>query len=147
MITYQFHKSESRIGKIIQFFSRFLNFQGNWDWVIPNHVSIRTPKFVYEAHLKSGVHKVPVKQFDTSSVVFCVETKWNEKECIKFLEAQIGKKYDKLWIVSFLWRFIKQGKSKWFCSEMAMVALAKEWKITYYNQRISPIEFLIYLLR
>ena len=147
MITYQCHCCDSFISDSIAWFSRRMNLRGNFPYRIPSHISIKTNEFVYESHIKTWVHKVPIGQYNYSGIAYTIILEdVDEKRVIDFLEREIWKKYDKFWIFSFIWRFVKQKKWKWFCSEYALVSLAKWYWISFYNQRISPIEFILQIL-
>jgi uncharacterized protein YycO len=142
MLRFNFHHWDKPVSKIIQFFSGFFN-----------HVSIESNEYIYEAHIDTGVHKVPVTEWDDSTVhTYYDFDLWpkREKYVQDWLEKQVGKKYDTLGVLSFLWRFIPQSVGKWYCSELAMVAFMKLHKIDkkYYNQKKSPQDFyeLLYII-
>ncbi len=58
-----------------------------------------------------------------------------------FLKEQIGKKYDKKAIFSFLRNKEKQKNSRWFCSELANTFF--EYELTNYKTErlVSPQSF------
>jgi len=128
---FQFHKGDSILSRLIRLFSN-----GNY-----NHVSILTSKYVYEAHIKSGVTKTPIKKYDFSSVAEKIEVKSKrELSVIKWLDKQVGKKYDILGVLSFLSILTKPRKGYWFCSELAMVAYSrlKGYYGDIEDQKVSP---------
>jgi hypothetical protein len=135
MVTFYFVKSHTLIGKLIRITSG-----GKY-----NHVSIWVRGYLYEASMKYGVTKVRCDRDYRSSNWLHV---WdlNEDKVVEFLDAQVGKRYDWLGVISFIWIFVQQGVEKWFCSELAMVALMKGLGKEEYNQRQSPIDFY-YLLK
>ena len=131
-IEFQFHRGNHLLGKVIRFFSR-----GDF-----NHVSIRIGKYVYESHIDTGVTKTLYSKWESWSVVesFLVEVE-DTKAIEKWLKKQVGKKYDIWGVLSFMWIWAKPAEGKWFCSELAMVTLAKALELDTYNQRQSPQDF------
>jgi len=133
-IEFQFHRSNHLLGRLIRFFSRGMF----------NHVSIRMGRYVYESHIHSGVRKVLYSKWNSDSVVhsFLLDVDTDSYDYTKeWLDKQVGKKYDIFGVLSFLWRLFEESEGKWFCSELAMVTLAKARCIEIYNQRQSPQEF------
>jgi hypothetical protein len=135
MVTFYFTKSDTLIGKLIRFTSG-----GKY-----NHVSIGINGYIYQAKMDYGVTKSKCDR-DYNSVDWLHVWDLDEQKVSEFLDAQVGKKYDWLGVISFLWIFIRQGREKWFCSELATVALMKGLDKKEYNQRQSPIDFY-YLLK
>lgn len=116
-----------------------------------NHISIRTGDFVYEAHIKGGVTCTYYKDWkgkktvaDRKVMTLTIE---ESARVVAFLEAQVGKKYDITGIFAFLTVFSKPRKGRWFCSELAMVALLKvlNRKLPFENQKVSPDMFWLIL--
>lgn len=135
MVTYYFHRSNTIIGKLIRFTS------GG----IYNHVSIGINGYIYEARMDRGVTRVRCDK--DHNAINCIHL-WDldEQKISEFLDLQVGKRYDWMGVISFIWIFIKQGVEKWFCSELGMVSLMKGMGLKEYNQRQSPIDFY-YLLK
>jgi len=135
-VKFQFHRGEAKISKLIRFFSR-----GEY-----NHVSIRTHRYIYEAHIKQGVIKTPINKWDDSTVVITTKISVSNAgytNMIKFLNEQVGKKYDIMGILSFFFILLPPRKGYWYCSELASVALEKA-KIKdgmLDNRKISPQMF------
>lgn len=136
MTTFYFHRTNNLLGRTIRFVSR-----GNY-----NHVSIGINGYVYESNPTTGVTK---KQADGN---YCNTIAWhhsfdlNEEEVMYFLEGQLGKKYDIIGALSFIWIFFKPRIGFWYCSELATVALMKGLGKTEYNEKQSPQDFY-YLLK
>jgi hypothetical protein len=135
MITFYFTKSDTLIGKLIRFTSG-----GKY-----NHVSIGINGYIYQAKMDYGVTKVRCDR-DYNAVDWLHVWDIDVQRVSEFLDAQVGKKYDWLGVISFLWVFIQQGRERWFCSELATVSLMKGLGKEEYNQRQSPIDFY-YLLK
>lgn len=130
MITFYFHSSNTVFGKAIKFFSR-----GQY-----THVSIGVNGYIYEAREGKGVIRRKADT-DLKSVNYVHFFDLDEKAVEEFLKKQLGKGYDWLGVLSFVWRFIRQGRNVWYCSELALVALAKGKGVKEYNQRQSPTDF------
>jgi hypothetical protein len=136
MITYHFHISNNPIAKAIRLYSEY------------SHVSIEFMGYVYEAVMldedtgRRGVIKTPVELFDGSNIVKGerIDVLY-PREVHAFLEAQVGKSYDYLGVLSFLWRFLPHNIGAWFCSELATVSLAKARGVEVYNQKQTPEDF------
>lgn len=132
------HYKKGIISNLIRFFSK-----GDY-----NHTSIEIGGFIYEAHIHTGVRKVPLCLWDNSSVA-CSQTlkisSYREKKVIEWLDKQVGKKYDIFGVLTFVWSIFDEKKGRWFCSEYAYVALMKalgiDSKKVDYNQRVSPHDF------
>ena len=136
---FQFHSQDTIISILIRLITR-----GKF-----NHVSIRSGKYVYEAHIKKGVTKTLYSKWDNSTVVECIEIKSKrEKEVVKFLNQQVGKKYDLSGVLSFLSIVTKPKLGKWFCSELGAVAYDKlrGKNVNFDNQKISP-DFLYKIIK
>lgn len=128
------HRGNALISRLIRLFSPKYN-----------HISIEIDGFIYEAHAP-GITKTPVKKWDSSTVVETISIRPISKEkVVSFLDKQVGKKYDFMGICSFIWVFMKPQKDRWYCSELAQVALYKALGIRStaddYNQRVSPYQF------
>ena len=136
MITFYFHRDKTLLGKTIRFVSR-----GNY-----NHVSIGINGYVYESNPTTGVTKRKIDNKYIDKVSFHHSFELDEEEVIYFLEEQIGKKYDFIGVLSFIWIFLKPRQGYWFCSEMAMVALMKGLNKIEYNEKQSPQDFY-YILK
>jgi hypothetical protein len=136
MITYNFHISDNPYAKAIRTYSKY------------SHVSIEFMGNVYEAVIldkktrKGGVIKTPVELFNGSTVVKSVSLEVLYPDIVhKFLEAQVGKGYDIMGVLSFIWRFLPDRIGKWYCSEYATVSLAKARGIEEYSQKQTPEQF------
>ena len=133
-ITFNSHRGDHLLGKTIRFFSR-----GQF-----NHTSINLNGVIYEAHINTGVRRINADDWTDktikSSTTFNIDV--HTHRSLKYwLDKQVGKKYDLWGVLSFIWRFAKPNKRKWFCSELAVVVLAKLFYIQTYNQRQSPSDF------
>lgn len=136
VITYNFHVGKGIISTLIRFFSA-----GSY-----SHASIRVGDVVYEAQYGKGVRKVAASLFPTTNVKATLDFMADDAQMVsvtQFLEDQVGKRYDYLGILSFLWMFVRQKEGKWFCSELATVSLMKLLDVPtgHYNQRQSPFDF------
>jgi len=60
-----------------------------------------------------------------------------------WLNQQLGKGYDWMGILSFIWFFITPKEGKWYCSELAYVVLMKIFDISQYSydQKVTPQQF------
>lgn len=129
MLQLNFHHWDSFISKMIRIVS------GGFY----NHVSIQIDGVIYEAHINCGVRRVELSEWDNSTVYssrsFYVPPK-RQKQVIIWLDKQVWKKYDLLGVLSFVWIFIKQKKGKFYCSELAMIALMKSFGI--FSEEYSP---------
>lgn len=130
MITYNFHKGIGLYARVIRLYSKY------------SHVSIVAGGYVYEALVKGGVIKTPVKEWCNDDVVRSVNLdNLSESEVIKFLDEQVGKDYDIVGVLSFLWRFLPAKIGAWYCSELAMVSLVKGLGIKEFDQKQTPEDF------
>jgi len=136
-ITFNAHRGDAIISRLI----RVLSPQYN-------HISIQLGHHIYEAHIDTGVRKVRRLKWDDTTVVdtisiFCEDEHYQETK--DFLEKQVGKKYDILGIVGFIWVFTKPRIGRWYCSELAQVILYKANGISSseedYTQKVSPFAF------
>jgi len=129
------HYSNKLLSKLIRLFS-----QGEYD-----HTSIEVNGYVYEAKIRVGVIKTPVKKWNSSTVVDSRTLKispYRTKKVEQWLNEQVGKKYDIFGVLSFVWVLFKEEKGRWLCSELAYVALMKALNVkSDYNQRKSPHAF------
>lgn len=135
---FQFHSKDTLISILIRFIT-----QGKF-----NHVSIRIGKYVYEADMGKGVIKTLYSKWDNSSVVECITVKTkHEKKVVKFLNEQVGKKYDITGVLSFLLIFSKPKVGMWYCSELGFGAYLRS-KNNYISgtegQKISP--YFLYII-
>lgn len=136
MITFNAHHGDAKISKMIR-------------WLSPkyNHISIEIDGIIWEAHIEHGVTRtIRSKWAGWSTVVERIHVHSKYQSDVKtFLNAQVGKKYDTLGIFSFLWWFFKPKKDRWYCSELAQVALYKALGVRStdedYNQKVSPYQF------
>lgn len=88
---------------------------------------------IIEAHASRGVtrRKSLLDEINTNTVVvtYDVETTPEQDVIItKFLESQLGKKYDYLAIVGFVFHTTHQGRiqyGRWICSELVFAAFQK----------------------
>ena len=152
MITFQFHRGDKFLSKLIRVIVSILSF-GRARY---NHVSIRVGQTVYEAMIfvkygdktLKGVIKVPYSKWKGKKTVknkiTIQATRKDEKRVRDFLNAQVGKKYDITGFLNFVWIFLPPAKGKWFCSELAKVAGCKLAGIKSseqgYNQKVTPDE-------
>lgn len=116
-IVYQWHRGNKIVSRMIRLISP--NF---------NHSSIRfvspSEDVVYEAH---GGETIQPKKYRTwkgkstvvkSIVCYVDEETFNRARA--FAKEQEGKTYDWMGIFSYVWRYLKQKKGKWYCSEIQM---------------------------
>ncbi len=133
MFQLNFHHWDKLISKIIRFVS------GGFY----NHVSIQIDWVIWEAHIDCGVRRVNIEEWDDTTVhssrSLYVPPK-RQKLLSDWLDKQVGKKYDLLGVLSFVWIFLKGKKGRWYCSELAMVALMKALGIfkDEYSPRKTP---------
>jgi uncharacterized protein YycO len=89
-----------------------------------SHCAILDGDFVIDATLASGVRRIPYREWEEhytyhEAVNFpCA----NKDKAIEFARAQVGKSYDWLGILSFIFRKNYEDTSKWFCSELVAEA-------------------------
>ena len=118
-------KDDSFIGKYIKLFTRRKY----------SHAAIRTKDgTVYEATAKHGVRKlnhITEKEGFNKYIIDVYKVKTTaaqDKIIIKFLEEQLGKKYD-FWMVAgfviYSNRESRKSWGKWFCSELVFAAFEK----------------------
>jgi len=129
MLKINYHHWHSFISRLIQFVS------GDFY----NHVSVEVNDYVYEAHINTGVIKTRIDEWDDSTVhktqIFECTPK-RMATTVRWMDKQIGKGYDLLWVLSFVWIFLKQKKGKFFCSEFWYICLMK-W-IGMLSSQYSP---------
>jgi len=138
MIVYNFHASNTILSRAIRACS-----DGKF-----SHVSIWVDGYIYEAHIKEGVRKYKANWSDADDIVESIYiefSKEDEKRVKKFLNAQVGKKYDLFGVLSFIWFFLRPKDGQWFCSEYAMVSYMKllTIKSCNYDQKQSPFGFYL----
>ncbi len=136
----QFHYSKTLLGFLIRLFSlgRF------------NHVSIRLGNYVYEATSKGGVIKTLYTKWNNSTVAESIEVPLNNEEYQRayiWLNKQVGKGYDYIGVISFLFALLPPRKGYFYCSEYAICAYAKaKGLINPEMQKISP-SLIWYILK
>lgn len=142
MLTFNTHKGNALLSKLIRFFSR-----GKY-----NHTSIQLGNYIYEAHINSGVTKTHRVLWEDKTVVGSITLKIapeRGREIKAFLEAQVGKKYDIRGIFSFFFTTAKPKMGYWYCSELGVVTLYKAIGLTSEEydelQNVSPHLFWIIL--
>lgn len=133
---FQAHRSKTVLGFLIRFFSI-----GDY-----SHISMLLGGYVYEAHAIKGVIKTPVESWDDKCVVDKKEMILSHDilmEVKEWLEKQVGKKYDYIGIISFLFASLPPRRGYWYCSELATVTFAKALGKTdeIEMQKISPTLF------
>lgn len=136
MITYHFHISNNPIAHAIRTYSKYSHvsteFMGN----------VYEPIMLYKKTGKRGVIKTPVELWDNSTVVKSETLEILYPELVHaFLEEQVGKGYDYLGVLSFVWRFFSDRIGRWYCSEMSTVSLAKGRGVEEYSQKQTPESF------
>lgn len=115
VIRIEFSKSGSILSKLIRWFT-----WGKW-----SHVAVRMPEGdVIEAHEFLGVVRRDVEYEDVQQVVLEV-TEEQAKVFHDVLRSQVGKSYDWLAILGFLFRRDWQRDDYWICSELVAWALIK----------------------
>lgn len=132
MITIQHHYGKSILASLIRFFSR-----GDY-----NHTSILIGGYVYEAHIHTGVTKTKLKDWNPPSKVVASHNFYTDSTpmVMKWLDKQVGKKYDITGVIAFIFPLLPQRTGYWFCSELAFVALAKALSVEFstHEQKKSP---------
>jgi len=137
-ITFQSHKGDHLLGRLIRFFSNGMF----------NHSSIDLNGVIYESHIHTGVRKVLKEDWSDRTVVSCTTFRIDvhtHRKLKYWLDRQVGKKYDLWGVLSFIWIFAKPSKGRWYCSELSMVTLAKLFSLPLYDQRQSPTDFYYFL--
>lgn len=131
MAIFYFYRTNTLFGKLVRFVSN-----GYY-----NHVVIEVNGYMYESNPMTGVTKKPATSA-VGAVAWRLRTDLNDEEVIYFLEGQLGKKYDYIGCLSFIWVFLKPRIGKWYCSELAMVTLMKGLGVhsSEYNQKQSPMD-------
>lgn len=140
-------KDDSFIGNNIKLFTR-----GKY-----SHAAIRTKDgTIYEAVAKYGVRKlnhITEKEGFNKYIIDVYKVKTTaaqDKVIIKFLEAQLGKKYD-FWMVAgfvlYTTRETRKSSERWYCSEICFASLEKSkikllntepWKVAPEHLSWSP---------
>lgn len=138
------YRKSGIISNIIKFFSR-----GNY-----SHVAIQVNGVVYESKEFHSVRKLTDWCINTATVDIyeILITEEQEKELIIFLEKQLGKPYDYMMVLGFLFfttREKRKSRRRWFCSEFVFAALEKigiklfnniePWKISPVMLSYSPL--------
>lgn len=106
-----------------------------------NHVAIQVGDYVYESLYPQGVVKTHIDNYKP----------WDEQEAVdisiedslklyEFLQAQLGKSYDKKAIIAFPFRASWHNAEQWFCSELVAEALLlfSSYKIDEKSSRVTP---------
>jgi len=121
-----------------------------------NHVAVATiengVEYVYQvwgSWVKKEVHPLNGYNKEKTKVYYVdVEVDKNKFDEIKrYLDKQVGKKYDWLAIRWFgIWKY-EQDKKRWFCSELAEVVLEKiEGRQIWRNKLVSPWNIAMYFI-
>lgn len=115
-----FYKKNGFVANIIKFLTR-----GQY-----SHVAIEVNNTFYEAKEFSLVRKYVTWTKNSSQIdIYELEiTDDQERRLVNFLEKQIGKKYDYLMVLGFLFyvtREKRKSRGKWFCTELIFAALEK----------------------
>ena len=115
-----------RIYKGTSIISKLIQFQSDGPY---SHSAIVFGDTVYEAKEFKGVQKHPITD-DVGSVYddFAVDMTVEQVDILmKFLEAQMGKKYSYGMIARFITRkqVDRKASQTWFCSELVFAALQK----------------------
>jgi hypothetical protein len=76
---------------------------------------------VRKAGAKRDIRKSNFKPHQWDFVEFYLPVKTEDRLRV-FCEAQVGKKYDVLGVLGFVWP-LRQDRKKWFCSEVIVAAL------------------------
>jgi hypothetical protein len=130
MASFHFYRTNTPLAKTIRFVSG-----GEC-----NHVSVQIGGYIYESNPIAGVTRRRADMDMRNPSVSISFGNLDEEEMTCFLEEQIGKKYDYVGALSFLWVFFRPRIGRWYCSELGMVALMKglgmrSWE---YDQKQSP---------
>lgn len=133
-------------GYVIPRLIRFFTFS-NW-----NHVGMVVDGDYYESEYGSGVTKNFDRYFHTSSEIetIVIDSSIDDEIIMKkFLEAQLGKKYDWTAIFGLPFRKNWQTKEKWFCSEIIAQSLINgkclELPVSNKPYRITPRDLYMIL--
>lgn len=137
MVTFNFHRTNTVLGKLIRFFSGGM----------VNHVSIQIGEWIWEADFKRGVVKTDISKWNKQHQIVCqyiVYTPY-QSTIVYWLNKQVGKKYDWIGVFSFVWVLLQEKKGSFYCSELAMVVLMKAVNVHSidYNHKQSPYDLLL----
>lgn len=139
------YKRNNLVSKIIRFLTR-----GQY-----SHSAIKINNFVFEAKEFNRVCESTdwiIKKGDSIDI-YAIEIPSSEKlKLANFLGQQIGKKYDYMMVLGFLF-FVtsekRRSRGKWFCSELIFAALKKinviilnnveAWKVHPSELSYSPL--------
>lgn len=133
MVTFHAHRDTSPLSRLIQVVT----------WGKFSHVSVEVCGLTYEVRPGKGVYATTKPK----NVVESLEIEATDEAALaKWLQLQIGKRYDWVAVAGFvLWQWLPPIKGYWYCSELAMVvlqkALSKHSSDPYYFQRVSPQGF------
>lgn len=115
-------------------------------WSRFSHVGIvdETGEYVYEAEAFMGVVKTPMKSFIeryNGKVVRETFRCESPEKAYAFINAQLGKSYDYMGILGFIFKTSWQSKDSWFCSELISKAMEEGGTPLFrkeYDSRITP---------
>jgi uncharacterized protein YycO len=107
------------------FISSLIKWQSRGEY---SHAAVIAGGVLYEAKEFEGLRKRMAVDENKEYDDFLVETTKEQRDIlIKFLEEQMGKKYDYSMVIRFITRQQEQRAStgRWFCSELCYAALRK----------------------
>lgn len=113
-----FYKTRSAVGWII----RTLSF-GRYD-----HVAVRINEYIYEAHPTDGVKRTHVDKYTRKAAAEFSLSNYDDSAFANmktFITKQLGKRYDYIGVISFVFRFLKPRIGSWYCSELTGVVINK----------------------
>lgn len=115
-----------------------------------NHVGIQIGGKVYDSTFSKGVDKSSIGQFYKKwTVDYEIEFYLDDDDCkrvIKFLESQLGKKYDWRAIVALPFRRDWHKEKAWICSELVAEAMVHAgMSMPMDTNRITPRDLLFLL--
>ena len=124
----------------------FSSYLQRWyTWSKWSHVAVVTPdgEHVIEAVLFKGVVKTPLAEFHkrySVSQAYCYPCEHPDK-AHAFLEAQLGKKYNWLGVLSFVVRRKFRTYDRWDCVSLATEALhAGGIQLFHDSLRVTPMD-------
>lgn len=115
-----------------------------------NHVAIEVGGLIYDATLSHGVKRWPPGSMhqnydEVQTIELSVP---NELAVIRFLDAQVGKRYDWTALVALPFRADWHRENKWFCSELAAAALqaggVKWLYVALPDHRVTPRDLWVF---
>lgn len=127
MLTIHFHRSNTLMGKAIRLITRS----------DINHTSHDINGDAFESNSKEGVVNKNNKSTIVESISF---DRGDDRIALLFCNNQVGKEYDWIGVLSFLWIWLPQKIGAWWCSEFSTVTLMKFLGVRndYYNSKLSP---------